>query len=95
MLWSVKKTFCGIPTLHKCTVKKDSIFFSTDLVLGKIVVRERNDDLSLLLAITIRIPFPYIICIVRAEQDRTEKNKDLFSKTINNKWPWISKHNQL
>ena len=83
---NVEKTFCGIPTLHKCTVKKDSIFFSTDLVLGKIVVRERNDDLSLLLAnYTNSVPFPYIICIVRAEQDRTEKNKDLFSKTINNK----------
>ena len=71
-------------------------FFYTDLVLGKIVVRERNDDLSLLLANYVRIPFPftlYVYCQSWAGQGR--KNKDLFSKTINNKWPWISKHNQL
>ena len=36
-------------------------FFSTDLVLGKIVVRERNDDLRLLLA---NYEFPSLILYV-------------------------------
>lgn len=69
-------------------------FFYTDLVLGKIVVRERNDDLSLLLA---NYEFPSLILYVHCQSwaGQGRKNKDLFSKTINNKWPWISKHNQL